>query len=112
MQHVCTIDLRSKELIVDVMEGIAQTDPSIEDDDPLYVATASLDEGKSDPVIVPGMKGDCCRSCFLLCLYNFSFSFGSFSILNLNSMQIMFLKSLRVYVLVIISLLMLIWRRR
>jgi len=73
MQHVCTIDLRSKELIVDVMEGIAQTDPSIEDDDPLYVATASLDEGKSDPVIVPGMKGDCCCSCFLLCLYNFSF---------------------------------------
>ena len=73
MRHVCTIDLRLKELIVDVMEAIAQTDPSIEDDDPLSVAAASPDEGKSDPVIVPGMKGDCCCSCFLLCLYNFSF---------------------------------------
>ena len=61
MRHVCTIDLRSKELIVDVMEAIAQTDPSVEDDDPLSVA-ASPDEDKSDPVIVPGMKGDCCCS--------------------------------------------------
>jgi len=61
---------------VDVMEAITQTDPSVEDDDPLFVA-ASPDEDKSDPVIVPGMKGDCCCSCFLLCLYNFSY-FGFF----------------------------------
>jgi len=58
---VCTIDLRSKELIVDVMEAIAQTDPSVEDDDPLSIAV-SPNEGKIDHVIVPGMKGDCCCS--------------------------------------------------
>lgn len=81
MRHVCTIDLRLKELIVDVMEAIAQTNPSVEDDDPLSVV-ASLDEGKRDPIIVPDMKGDCCCSCFLLLFIEI---FNFWYCLNYNS---------------------------
>ena len=75
MRHVCSIDVRTKDLVLDLMKAIAQTDPTLDDADPssvdaspqnvaAVISDPAPEEAKSEPLNVSDVKGDCCYSSF------------------------------------------------
>lgn len=79
MNHVCTIDVRSKSLVLDLMEAVANADPTIDDGEPSSVHVNPANGGGVNSDFSQDLPSKVC-----LCVFVSLFFVSTFFFVHIN----------------------------